>query len=631
MKGNAETARRRSIVRRTRARATVSGRILECLSKCTRSVRANSTRLENRRSSYPRAQSERPAHRVRFARVIPYAQHPVHQVLVRRDPPRLGFEPARSGTHHRRLARVAEFRHERVIDERDETEHQSTKRRRRRARALSRLHRDARRERDRRADRFGVGIRTRDVREGVERLRASHDASRGSRRVDSPDVLFAPPCSPPRRTVPRGYSPGTVPTPRRGTGGTKPRVTPRAIETRRRARRAPRERSPREDAPRTEAPRASRARAPNRETRTRTHSRTVDATIHLPISHRHHLRGNLGPAPRTERGGGAGEASSRRRRRRATRRRRYFPGAEEDSEESEAAPTRPVHPANSVDPANPVDPVDTDTGASSSRSSGNANSRNARRASRAMGWSRAHRGGDSLKRGRKGKSSVSREFNRRHRLRRGDDVLAVVMGATRERDRRAKHAEKRGSNRVWIHRGDAAGRRRNPERGTPFVRNLRRFTRLRERRRRRAVAKRRGRVQARVAMRVMSDGANIADGARVARRTRAAAPDGSTRLERRQKPKETRDTSHAARIDASMNAASIGYAVRRGTRARRGERRHRAKTRRVGRGCRGIEWEDVDARRDWRSPLHFGASRRHSRRRHRSRRARRDPRGIRPR
>ena len=325
MKGNAKTARRRSIVRRTRARATVSGRILECLSKCTRSVRANSTRLENRRSSYPRAQSERPAHRVRFARVIPYAQHPVHQILVRRDPPRLGFEPARSGTHHRRLARVAEFRHERVIDERDETEHQSTKRRRRRARALAPPPRRSPRTRPPRRSVRGWDSNPRRSRGRRAPPRVARRVARLPRRVDSRDVLFAPPCPPPRRTVPRGYSPGTVPTPRRGTGGTKPRVTPRAIETRRRARRAPRERSPREDAPRTEAPRASRARAPNRETRTRTHSRTVDATIHLPISHRHHLRGNLGPAPRTERGGGAGEASSRRRRRRTTRRRRYFP------------------------------------------------------------------------------------------------------------------------------------------------------------------------------------------------------------------------------------------------------------------------------------------------------------------
>ena len=75
------------------------------------------------------------------------------------------------------------------------------------------------------------------------------------------------------------------------------------------------------------------------------------------------------------------------------------------------------------------------------------------------GMVRAHRGGDSLKRGRVIRIGRSREFNRRHRLRRGDDVPRRRHGRdARERDRRAKHAEKRGSNRVWIHRGDPAGR-----------------------------------------------------------------------------------------------------------------------------------------------------------------------------
>ena len=97
----------------------------------------------------------------------------------------------------------------------------------------------------------------------------------------------------------------------------------------------------------------------------------------------------------------------------------------------------------------------------------------------------------------------------------------------------------------------------------------------------------------------MSDGANIADGARVARRTRAAAADGSTRssgVQKRQGNAETRTRRANRRVDERRvdRIRAFDEARARGRRRTPPPR----KTRRVGRGCRGMSGKTKRARRD---------------------------------
>ena len=337
MKGNAETARRRSIVRRTRARATVSGRILECLSKCTRKCSARILRVSKTAARHilERSRSaQRTASDLRARNPLCPTPRPPDPRTPRSAPTGIRTRALRHPSPPPRTRRGVPAR--RVIDEprRDRTpvdEGGAAA-----PRALPRLHRDARRERDRRVDRFGVGIRTRDVREGVERLRASHDASRAGAASRLPG-------RPLRATVPTAAtngSPGVFPGNRSNAASRYGRnqiscvsacdrnaatcatCAARAIA----ARGCPTLRA---------APRARRARATGRGARGPcSFGRTVERRItnSAPPSPREIWARRRERKEAEERV----EASSRRRRRRAHRARGTgFPGAEEDSEESD--------------------------------------------------------------------------------------------------------------------------------------------------------------------------------------------------------------------------------------------------------------------------------------------------------
>ena len=516
-------------------------------------------------------------------------QHPVHQVLVRRDPPRLGANPCAPAPITAASTRRGVPARARVIDERDATEHTSTKRRPPpRARALAPPPRRSPRTRPtRRSVRVGDS--------NPRRSRGRRAPPRVARRVVAcfRGARLGTSSSRHRSPAATNGSPGVFPGNRSRApaasryGRAVSCASPRAIETRRTcATCAARLTARMPTAPKRRGHRASVAVPP----RTRTpcpfpNRRRDDSSSN---SHRHHLRPPLGPAPRTGRGGGAGEPRPERPRRASrgggdgisliARRNRRNRGSSR-----RAAPSKLRRPGKIQSiPSTRTRRVEfalVRERELEEREARVARDGMVRARAAAILWAAARQV-------QSGAARIQPPPPPPPRRRRPSPSSWARRARTRSS--RETRRETRVESRLDPRRRPAAVRAR-PEPAVGFVNllaNRDAYANVVDAARSRSV----GDASTRVAMSVMSDGVNIADGARVARRGPAAADGSSRSSDEAPSNAETRARRANRRVDERRvsRVRAFDEARARGD----GERRHRAKNAPRRPRMSRDEWED---------------------------------------